>query len=279
MNCPAQPIIRVKYGTDRAVWQAFRKIKGWRSANRRTIRARHWRAILDERAGRFPAVLGWAATEAREQPHDRPAVASLTGFVLLANARFPGVVEHFERAVEAAGAGRSPMVEALRREHLAWAVAWTDPERARDLASQALPDLNRRVGSPIDVGRSLAATALADVGAEAPEAVLTRTRESLEVIERTGYRADALHPLLVELLLHCVSGNADAARAARRHILALIDENDTHVYLRDVTAWWIGEPTVEGAATWLDGEGDARRRWLEVLENRRAGHRTSRRAG
>jgi hypothetical protein len=32
-----------------------------------------------------------------------------------------------------ASAGRSPMVEALRREHLAWAVAWTGPERARDL--------------------------------------------------------------------------------------------------------------------------------------------------
>lgn len=80
------------------------------------------------------------------------------------------------------------MVEALRREHLAWAVVWTDPERARDLASQAL-DLNR----PVDLSR------------RPPSPMSAR-------------------------------GKRGRARAARRHILALIDENDTHVYLRDVAA-------------------------------------------
>jgi hypothetical protein len=237
-------------------------------------RARHWRAIVDERAGRFPAVLGWAATESRQEAPDKRAVAIVTGFVLLANAQFIPAQEQFERTIEAAQESRSPKAEALMREHLAWAVAWTDPDRARVLAAEAL-DLNRRIASPIGIGRSLAACALARVGVAPPDEVLALTRESLSIIERTGYRADGLHPLLVELLLHCVQGDAGAAAQVRDRIVALITANDTHVHLCHVAAWWVGTITPGGEApsvpvAWLDGEENARRRWLEVLDRRRA---------
>lgn len=154
------------------------------------------------------------------------------------------------------------------REHLAWATAWFDPAAARGLASEAL-ELNRHIGSPIGTARSLAACALAGVGSEPPADVLERTRESLRLIERTGYRADALHPLLVELLLHCVTGDAVAAAAVRERVLALIADNETHVHLRDVTAWWTGEPGPAMTVAWLDGEENARRRWSAVLTERR----------
>ncbi|GAA3923393.1 hypothetical protein [Actinoplanes auranticolor] len=239
-----------------------------RRSDRFGRRARHWRAILDERAGRFPAVLGWAAGEDGDTPDDRRAVASMTGFVRLANAEFERAAEQFAAAVEAAREGRLPPAEALMREHLAWATAWCDPAAARGLASEAL-ELNRRIGSLIGTARSLAACALAGVGSEQPADVLAQTRESLRLIERTGYRADALHPLLVELLLHCVTGDAAAAATVRERILTLIADNETHVHLRDVTGWWTGEPGPATTVAWLDGEENARRRWSAVLVERR----------
>ena len=73
----------------------------------------------------------------------------------------------------------------------------------------------------------------------------------------------------MELLLHCVTGDATAAVAVRERILTLIADNETHVHLRDVTAWWTGEPGPGTTVAWLDGEENTRRRWSAVLDERR----------
>ncbi|MCA2213213.1 hypothetical protein [Jidongwangia harbinensis] len=239
-------------------------------------RARRWLAILDERAGRFPAVLGWASGLSSQHPRLRRAAATLTGFTLLANADLDRAVEQFRLAVDISEPGRSLVEDALVREHLAWCRAWRGGAEARALAAEAL-EVNRRMGSPIGVGRALAACALADIGAAEPAEVFTRTRESLAVIRRTGYQSDGLHPLLAELLLHCLLGDVPAATDVHGQILALITTNRTHFSYTYVATWWLSTIAPSGHVStagfepvaWLDGEDNARRRWLAVLARRR----------
>ncbi|HEV7656817.1 MAG TPA: hypothetical protein VGP36_19060 [Mycobacteriales bacterium] len=114
----------------------------------------YWFAVLDERAGRFPAVLEWTSGDQADPAVSRGA-HSMAAFVLLANGRFPGAQREFWITTTVAEAATSPVMEALLREYVSWSVSWTEPERGAALAAAAL-EANERMGSTIGIARSLA---------------------------------------------------------------------------------------------------------------------------
>jgi hypothetical protein len=242
----------------------------------------YWFAVLDERAGRFPAVLEWTSGD-----HADPAVSrgahSMAAFVLLANGRFPGAQREFWITTTVAEAATSPVMEALLREYVSWSVSWTEPERGAALAAAAL-EANERMGSTIGIARSLAAMALAEVGSVPLPGVLRRTAESIELMRRAGYRSDCVHPFMVEALAFAVAGELTGLVEARRQLCDLTSSLRTHGHLEQISLWWLEEVSRAAGSDvtvgevpcawqhepvqWLDGAAEARHQWVEVLTTR-----------
>jgi hypothetical protein len=166
-----------------------------------------------------------------------------------------------------------PGLETGIYEHLAWVVAWRRPHDGLVLAEEAL-NLSQQLESPIEVGRSLAARALASIGTRSKAEVLADLEASIEYIERAGFHSDALSPLMVKVFLSCIEGDLEAARTARRRIAHITEELHVDPGADALAAWWIEstsgepEPSEELTLEWLDEVDAIRNRWIGVLTNR-----------
>ena len=234
-------------------------------------RAGEWAAVLDQRAGRYPAVRAWTEAAASSANMRRAAV-SLHGFTALAHGRFAQSQEAFREAYRLSVAEGHALTEGLMLEYVAWSSAWTDPVAALAIADEAI-EMNRRLGSPIVVARASAARALALAGTAPSSDVVAECEESRRLAKTTG-RADSLHPLLVTLLAHCIDGDVPAAGA----IAQLLNEMTRTVH-RDVSwlaHWWLSSIDFNVAVPalapveWLDDAAVVRDRWVAVLDERRA---------
>jgi hypothetical protein len=194
--------------------------------------------------------------------------------VHFANGRFEQCEQSLHAALERARDAKLAPLETWIYEQLAWMIAWTRPAEAVPMAGEALR-LAEQLATPIELGRALTTRALAKIGAAAPADVLADLERSTELIERSGFRSDVLNPLMTTLLLHCVEGDVDAARAVRDQIVRLGDELGAHRETGVIGAWWIEEltgrpePGQEPAIDWLDDRGLARDRWKAILTSRR----------
>ncbi|AKS41507.1 hypothetical protein [Wenzhouxiangella marina] len=102
--------------------------------------------------------------------------------------------------------------------NLAETRCWCRPLDALADADAAI-ELNREVKAPIEVGKALAAKAVALARNGQPDLGLAAARESLACQQKTGYRAGTLFARLAEGISHAAAGN----RAGVESALAIIE--------------------------------------------------------
>ena len=126
------------------------------------------------------------------------------------------------------------------------------------------------VGSPVRRAESLSCLCAAMVGT----VPLTETLTELEAL--TPGLHNGPHALVAEVFARCVAGDVDGARQARERLRRADGPPTAYGYWWAITGWWIAsvdpsaDPDEDGAVEWIHGAEDARSRWVDVLQVRRA---------
>ncbi|MFD8288018.1 ATP/GTP-binding protein [Streptomyces lavendulae] len=156
--------------------------------------------------------------------------------------------------------------QAIAQANLAFAVAFTDPDRADDeiaLAEQLLAGLDQRA-------TALTAQVAAVVRRVGILTTLEDVRDLRAQIEATGITAARAALDLAAVFHHAVIGDRGRAQAAIRRLQDLAQTGDYQYYV-DIAHYLVGlsqpDPSL---TTWLETPGTVSARWQQIVRNRRA---------
>jgi len=193
---------------------------------------------------------------------------------LHANGDIGNAEDASRRSLEAARRRRSAIDTAAALRQLARLIAWRRPDDTETLIAEAL-DANQAIGSRIGLGQTLATQALAAIGRDAPDNVLTYLAESRRLLEAAGHRGELAHPGIVEVFLWCARGDWERAAAARSSLESIIRPLHHFPHWSLVSAAWLSTGGLDPGdhiadLEWLDPIAEIEQRWRGILAVRHA---------
>jgi tetratricopeptide (TPR) repeat protein len=134
--------------------------------------------------------------------------------------------EYYQKALSISENIQADAMRGKALTNLAETLCWASPNTALSISDQAI-EINQQVNAPIEVGKAMAAQAiaLAAIKETAPKA-LSIAKQAISLQEKNGYRSGVLFALQAKGLAEFALGRNDLASSTLQDMQHLIEEID-----------------------------------------------------
>lgn len=164
----------------------------------------------------------------------------------------------YEEALAISESAKADSMRGKAITNLAETTCWTAPHTALRYAEEAVA-LNREVHAPIEMGKALAAKAIAEAMIHrSAEPACATARDAAALQERNGYRAGVLFALQAQGLAELLAGDRQACAATLERMTAICEELTVYRFLPFVLRAVLAPETAADEYAWVQ--------WLDCEE-------------
>ena len=198
-----------------AQYEQLRRIQGQDAITitARKLAYRQW-ADLQMLRGRFVEALKAFEELARDEkdPLWQAELHRFRGHVYRFNFLLTEAQRHYSQALDISKSTRAEAMQGKALTNFAETLCWITPRQAIEYANEAI-EINQQVIAPIEVGKAMAAKAIALSAIGNDKDALEVARQAIELQAKNGYRSGVLFALQAQGLAYFVLGDRDQARA------------------------------------------------------------------